>query len=231
MLPVEKSKRIIELSQQVILIYGRAKIGKSTLCSKFDSPLFIATEPGLNHLEVFKVNVNKWEKFLEACKDIADGKHKFKTIIIDTVDELITFCSDWVCRENGIHHPSELPHGKGWHLVTSELRRALVKLASLPYGLVLVSHSELVEVETKTRKYTRYTIPVGGKNKNIILNMVDIILFIDSEIPKDGEERRLIRTKPSMFYEAGDRSNLLPDIMPLDYKELAKHFQPKKEEK
>jgi len=227
MLPVEKSSKVTDLSQQVILIYGRAKIGKSTLCSQFDSPIFLATEPGLKYLEVHKVNINKWEKFIEGCSDVAQGKHKFKTVIIDTVDELITFCSDWVCRENGIHHPSELPHGKGWHLVTSELRRALVKLAMLPYGLVLVSHSEIQEVETKTRKYTRYTIPVGGKNKNIILNMCDIILFIDSEVSKDGGEKRLIRTKPSMFYEAGDRSGKLPEILPLDYKELAKYFQPK----
>ena len=231
MLPVERSKRITDLSQQVILIYGRAKIGKSTLCSQFEEPLFLATEPGLNHLEVFKVNINSWEKFLEACSDLAGGKHKFKTIIIDTIDNLVVFCQDYVCKKNGINHPSELPHGKGWSMVTSELRRALVKIAQLPYGLVMVSHSELVEVETKTRKYTRYTIPIGGKNRGIILNMPDIILFIDSEVAKDGTERRLIRTKPSMFYEAGDRSELLPEVLPLDYKELAKHFQPKKEEK
>lgn len=227
MLPIEKSKVVSELSQQVILVYGRAKIGKSTLCSKFDQPLFLATEPGLNHLEVFRVNINNWDKFLEACGDLADGKHKFKTIVIDTIDNLVVFCSDWVCRENSINHPSELPHGKGWHLVTSELRRALVKLASLPYGLVIVSHSELIEVETKTRKYTRYTIPIGGKNRNIILNMPDIILFIDSEVSKDGSERRLIRTKPSMFFEAGDRSGLLPETLPLDYNELAKYFKVK----
>lgn len=231
MLPLERSKVVSDLSKQVLLIYGRAKIGKSTLCSKFERPLFLATEPGLNHLEVFKVNINSWEKFLEACKDIAGGKHEFSTIIIDTVENLIIFCSDYVCRENGISHPSELAHGKGWHLVTSELRRALVKLASLPYGLVFVSHSQLMEVETKTKKYSRFTIAVGGKNKNIILNMTDIILFIDSETTKDGEERRLIRTKPSMFYEAGDRSNTLPETMPLSYKELVKHFNHKEVKK
>ena len=77
-LPIEKSSKIDELSRQVILVYGRAKIGKSTLCSKFEAPLFLATEPGLNHLEVFKVNITGWQKFLEACAEIAEGRHQYK---------------------------------------------------------------------------------------------------------------------------------------------------------
>ena len=223
-LPIQKSKKIVDLQKQVILIYGRAKIGKSTLCSQFDEPLFLATEPGLNHLEVFKVNCNSWERFLDACRAIAKGGHRFKTIVIDTIDNLIIYCSDYICRENGINHPSELPHGKGWHMVTYELQRALSKLASLPYGLIMVAHSTLEEVETKTKKYTRYSISISGKNRNAVLNMADIILFIDSEVSKDGEEVRVIRTKPSMYYEAGDRSNLLPEILRLDYRELVKYF-------
>lgn len=231
MLPLERSKVVSDLSKQVILIYGRAKIGKSTLCSKFDQALFLATEPGLNHLEVYKVNINSWAKFLEACKEIAKNGNKFKTVVVDTIDNLVTYCSEYVCNENGIHHPSELPHGKGWSMITKELNRALIKLASLPYGIIFVSHCDLIEVETKTKKYHRWSISVGGKNRNIILNMVDIILFVDSEIDKDGTERRIIRTKPSLNWEAGDRSNLLPEVLPLSYDKLAGYFNHKEEKK
>ena len=63
-LPLERSKKVIELAKQVILVYGRAKIGKSTFCSNFPSALFLATESGLNQLEEFKVNITSWEKFL-----------------------------------------------------------------------------------------------------------------------------------------------------------------------
>lgn len=223
-LPQSKSEKITELSKQVITIYGRAKVGKSTLCSQFDKPIFLATEPGLNHLEVFKVNCNTWEKFLTACQEIGQGKHGFATCVIDTVDKLVVLCTNYVCAENGISYPAELPHGKGWALITSELNRVLTKLSMLPYGLIMVSHSSQEEIETKTRKYTRWTISVSGKNKNLFLNMSDLILFIDSDIGKDGEETRIIRTKPSRSWEAGDRSGLLPAELPLDYKELAKYF-------
>lgn len=224
-LPLQKSGKVTALEMQTILIYGRAKVGKSTLAAKFPSPVFLATEAGLNHLEVFKVNCNSWEKFLEACAELGTGDHKFKTIVIDTIDNLVIYCSEWVCKEHGIHHPSELGHGRGWHLITSELNRVLLKLSSLPYGLVMISHSIQEEIETKIRKYNRWTIAVSGKNKNIFLNMSDMILFIDSEVSKDGEETRLIRTKPSMNFDAGDRSGLLPDVLPLDYKEFSKCFK------
>ncbi len=224
LLPKATTGKITQLDKQIILIYGRAKVGKSTFASQFPKPLFLATEPGLNHLQVYKVNCNSWLTFLEACKEIAEEKHDFRTIVIDTIDNLTMYCAEYICQDNGITHVSELPHGKGWHLVTSELRRALSKLASLPYGLLLISHSEQEEIETKTRKYHRWTISIGGKNKNVFLNMADLILFIDSKLETDGEEVRIIRTKPSMNYEAGDRSGRLPAELPLEYNELKKYF-------
>ena len=224
-LPSEKGSKELRLEKQVTLIYGRAKIGKSTLASQFPDPIFLATEPGLNHLEVFKVNCNSWEKFLEACAEIAKGQHKFKTVIVDTIDNLVVYCADWVCRENGINHPADMPHGKGWHLVTSNLNRAITKLSALPYGLVMIGHSDLIEVETKTRKYNRFTLSISGKNRGIFINIADLVLFIDSEVGKDGEEKRIIRTKPSMYWEAGDRMGTLPETLPLDYLQLSKYFK------
>lgn len=225
MLPVEKSQKTSELNKQVILVYGRAKIGKSTLCSQFDVPLFLATESGLSNLEVYKVIVNSWETFLQACGEIAKGNHNFKTVVIDTIDNLVVYCSDWVCRKHNVNHPADLPHGKGWHFVTAELTRAMVKLSSLPYGLIMVSHCDMQEVETKTKKYNRWTISVSGKNRAIFLNMADIILFIDSEMDRDHNETRLIRTKPSLYWEAGDRGNKLPETLILNYEKLAGYFK------
>jgi hypothetical protein len=225
MLPNQKSIKITDLSKQIILIYGRSKIGKSTFCSKFPEALFIATEPGLNHLEVFKSPVRNWSEFLNVCSEISKGEHKFKSIIIDTIDKLVVMCSDHICNENGVGHPSEMPHGRGWNLVTSELNRALTKLASLPYGLVMVSHCDDEEVETKTKKYHRWTISLSGKNRGLFLDLPDIILFIDSEVDKEGIERRIIRTKPSMYYDAGDRSMLLPETLPLDFEKFSSYFK------
>jgi len=211
-LPKTLSQKENELGKQIILVYGRPKIGKSTLCSKFDKALFLATEPGLNQLEVFKVNVTSWKGFMEACKEISEGKHEFKTIVIDTIDNLVPLIQAYVEEVNEVDYIGDIPHGKGWFLATQELRRVLTKLAMLPYGLILVSHSKQEEIETKTKKYNRFTIDLSGKNQNAVLNLMDIILFMDSEM-KGGEEIGVMRTKPSLYWEAGDKSKLLPEAI------------------
>ena len=221
-LPTSKSEVNQRLSDQIILLYGRPKIGKSTLCSYFPDALFIATEPGLNHLSVFKVPVNSWEKFLEVCKEVAEGKHQFKTIVIDTIDNLVLFCNDYICRQNDLDHISDMPMGKGWAKATGELNRVIAKLSMLGTGLIFVGHSKQEEIETKTKKYNRFTVALGGKTQDAILALPDVILFMDSEV-HDGIETGIIRTKPSMYFEAGDKSRLLPESIefPLDKPKVA----------
>lgn len=222
LLPKEKSGKNTNLSDQIILIYGRAGIGKSTICASFDKAIFLATEPGLNHLDVYSTPITTWSDFLQACKELATEDHGFKTVVIDTVDRLIPLCQEFFEKKMEVEHISDLPMGKGWSLVTAEIGRVLTKLSQMPMGLVIVSHSKQEEVETKTSKFSRYTIDIGGKNQNVILNLMDIILFMDSEMRK-GEEISVIRTKPSLYWEAKDKSKLLDDNIefPPDKPEVA----------
>ncbi len=217
---IEKTKVSKGLDGQTVLLYGRAKVGKTTLANEFPNVLFLATESGHSHLECDKVNCNSWSKFLEACALIAGGKHEYKTVCVDTIDNLVDYCTEAVCSENGISHPSELAMGRGWALVTTELKRAMMKLASLPVTVVFISHSSKEVIETSTgRKYDRWSISVSGKNKGVFLNMCDLILFIDF-VSDNGEMKRIIRTKPCQSWESGDRSGKLPEQLPLSYKDL-----------
>jgi hypothetical protein len=62
----------------------------------------------------------------------------------------------------------------------------------------------------------------------VALNLPDLILFIDSEIDRDGVEKRIIRTKPSKFWEGGDRTALgIPETIPLDFKKFSEYFKEK----
>ena len=62
---IKRSQKRQQLKDQIILLYGKAKIGKSTIASQFPDPVFIETEPGLNHLEVNKIPCYTWESFLK----------------------------------------------------------------------------------------------------------------------------------------------------------------------
>ena len=227
-LPTAAAKPTTALSQQTILLYAPPKFGKSSFAARAPGAIFLECEPGLNHLEVFKVPTYSWEAFLEACKLIAKGEHEFKTVVVDTIDNAFKMCSDYVCAKHGIEYEGDMPHGKGWTLVKNEWHRVLTRLASLPYGLILISHAMDKTIETRTGEYTKTQPTLPDRARNVVLGLVDIILYGDSEIKKDASGKttvdRVVRTKPHPTYEAGDRTGRLPASLPLDYETFEHAF-------
>ncbi len=228
MLPTAKTQPKPDLADLTVLVYGQTKIGKSTFCSQSDGALFLATEPGLNALDVYQVPIQSWDDLLNACAEVTEGKHAFRTIIVDTIDNAYKFCTDYIVKKYKIEHESDLGYGKGYALVNNEFQRVLTKLAFLPYGLCLISHAKEIEVDTRTGKYTRIVPTLPDKARKIVLGMVDQVLFCDLETAtaEGGAEsiKRVIRTKPSLYYEAGDRTGRLPETIDLDFKKFLEAF-------
>ena len=228
MLPTQKTPPKSNLNDLTVLVYGPSKIGKSTWCSNAEGALFLATEAGLNNLDVYQVPIATWDDLLAACKEIAEGKHPYKTVIIDTVDNAYRMCAEHVCQKFKIEHESDLGYGKGYALINNEFYRVLNKLALLPYGLFLISHSQEREIETRTGKLTRIVPTLPDKARKIVLGMVDVILFCDLEPTTTAEgkpaQRRVIRSKPNVNYEAGDRTGRLPEMLDLDFAKFMAAF-------
>lgn len=222
-LPTKPTKPKQNFEAFTTLIYGAPKTGKSTLASQFENPLFLATEAGLNSLETYSVMVDSWQVFLEACKEISEGKHNFKTIIIDTVDNLFDICSAYICRKNKIQYEGDLEWGKGFKLTKDEFKRAINKLSLLPYGLVFISHSELVDIKTRTEMLSRYEPSVSKRIREDLLAMCDFIFYCDVEYTEDGEQR-ILHTKPSKEWVAGDRTGIFPEEIPMNYKAIRENF-------
>lgn len=228
LLPTQKTPPKPNLADLTVLVYGATKIGKSTWCSHADRAVFLSTEPGLNSLEVFQVPIRSWDELLAACGEIAEGNHEFRTVILDTVDNAYRMCAEHVCRKFKIEHESDLGYGKGFALINNEFQRVLNKLAFMPYGLYLISHSQDVEIETRTGKYTKTVPTLPEKARKIVLGLVDMVLYCDIETAAgpDGKiaARRVMRTKPSLNYEAGDRTGRLPEVIDLDYTKFIEAF-------
>lgn len=223
-LPTAKTQPRPDLADLTVLIYGQTKVGKSTFCSQSEEALFLATEPGLNALDVYQVPIQSWDDLLKACAEVTEGKHPFKTVVIDTIDNAYKFCTDYILKKHNIDHESDLGYGKGYALINNEFQRVLTKLAFLPYGLFLISHAKETEVETRTGKYTRTVPTLPDKARKIVLGMVDMILYFDLEDGEENTTRRVIRTKPSKYYEAGDRTGRMPETLDLDFRKFIEAY-------
>lgn len=217
MLPTTKTPPKSRMEDLSALIYGPSKFGKSTFCANIEGALFLATEPGLNHLEVFQMPIQTWQDLLTACGEIAKGGHPFTCIVLDTVDHAYRLCVDYVCAQLKITHPSDLKYGKGYAAIYGEFTRVLTKLALLPYGLFLISHAQEKEVETRTGNVIRQIPTLPEKARQIVTGMVDLILYGSFEAETGKPARRVLHTKPSPHFDAGDRTGRLPAVLDLNF--------------
>lgn len=227
-LPTQKTKPRTGLNNLSIFIHAEPKFGKTTFASQFPDALIIATEPGTGSLEVFEQRVTSWAQFLDVCRELAEGKHPFRTIAIDTVDLLYRLCVEHVLVKAGVDHASDLGFGKGYEMIAAEWQRVISKLCLLRYSILFISHTKHVEVETRTGKISKAVPTMPEKARIATLAMCDVILFGNYETTKDAEgrsvSRRVWRTKGSPHWEAGDRTLKLPEAIPVDFKAFADAF-------
>lgn len=228
MLPTSKTPPKICWSELTTLIYGPPKIGKSTWCSHTPDSLFLATEPGLNALEVFQVPVCSWEDIQRAFVEIRAGKHDFRTIVIDTIDNAYKMCVEAVCKDLKIQYLADAPYGKGFAAVQDRFEKFLTALARLPYGLVMISHSCEKELETRLGKQHMTVPTLPDKARTLVGALADMILYCDIVPERDENNRitfpRKMFTKPNARFEAGDRTGRLPECLPLDYQAFEAAF-------
>lgn len=221
-LPTEKSKPSENLEDKNILILGPPKIGKSSLIACFPSVLFLATEDGLGEIECFNSRIISWEEYLLKLTELKTQKHDFKNVAIDTTDNWYFLGRDFVMKKYNIEHPSDIEHGKGWDLLKDTLRSGMVEASKLGLGLIFISHSREIEIRKKGKElYTKVTYAIPEHARVMITGMVDIILYMTIE-----NGRRIIKTKPSEEYEAGDRTGRLPNTLPVfpDMKQTYENF-------
>lgn len=217
-----------DIGRAKILLYGPPKIGKSSLANQFPGALFLPTEPGLDWFEHSQIPakggfLETWEQVGQAYAALRTEKARrnFKTIIVDTVDNLWILCERFVCAKAGVAVTADLAYGKGNALVSAEFRRFLMGMTKLGYGLILTSHAENKEMENSEtgERMTKIVPSYPDKCRRLVNPMVDMILLYSIERQPtacaDGQVRmmdqRTIRCRSAQGYDAGDRTRTLPE--------------------
>lgn len=216
-LPTEKNKPVEGgLLYRRVLLYGEAKIGKTTTAAGFtDKPLFIDTEGGSEGYEVFREPCPDWPSFRRIGSELAAGDHEFTALIVDTVDELARHCQEHVIsalagRDNDLdageyHHPSDFGYGKGWGAVKEEFRLRVAKLCTLGLPVLFLSHERDKEVTGRTGTVTVFSPDVGMAGiRDWLQGFVDLILRAAIVQTTEGD-RRLVIAQPTTDSLVGGR--------------------------
>lgn len=213
LIPTEKTSPTSRFGDLLTLIYGAPKVGKSTFCSELDKPLFLDTENGLQSLSVYRIGIDSWETFISVYKELKaqKGKLPFNTLVIDTIDNLWQMCSDFICKKNGLMHESDLDYGKGYSIVKKEFNLALAAYRGLGMGVIYTSHADSKEIKTKVGSYSRFEPTMPKTCASVVLPTLDFILYAESREDSEGNEVRILHTKPSRYWNAGDKTGKLPE--------------------
>lgn len=220
-LPTQKTARPpgADPRDERVLLAGMPKAGKTTLLAGWypDTTLILDTQNGTRLLdgEHFVQPIGSWQEFVDTVSDLERGQHPFRTVGIDLVDDLWTFCDEAHAGKDDVLASAANDYQRSIRTAEGVFRRQVGRLLSLPLGVWFVSHTREKQEKVGREQVTRYQPRLDGRVLTYVQGACDVVLLAEARGP-----RRLLHTQPSQQFEAGSRIPL-PEPMDLDARKLA----------
>lgn len=212
-----------DLKGKYVLLYGKAKSGKTTAASQFPKCLLCAFEKGYNAIGgLLAQDITKWSDFKLVLRQLErpEAKEKFETVIIDTVSIAWDLCEQFVCSQNGVQKIADIPWGGGYSAAKKEFEGSLRKITHMGYGVVLIAHNSTRIEKTADGSEVEIIFPELPKRAAEICNgIVDIIGYIGNEYV-NGETKRYLYTRETPTLFAGSRFKYLSPKIEFSYDSL-----------
>ena len=161
-----------DITGYAIAIMGPPGCGKTTLGSKIPQSLFLATEPGYKALPGVKaVDINSWTDVLQVVNQLKQpaAKERYKTIVIDTLDEFVFLAEQHIISANGVDDLTAIPWGRGYKLLEEALRKVFRSIVK-DYGLLLIAHDGRKQDEENKDLYYA-SLNFNRKVKRVVMGL------------------------------------------------------------
>lgn len=174
-----------------IMLYSMAGMGKSTLASKLNKPIFLDLEGGLNYIDCSRTEqITDLDMFYSYLVELyrAGEKREYETIVIDSVDWLVRKIIE---KAAGIDksnltetlNKSNGGYGNGKAILENHVRTkllpTLVALNKQGYGICLIAHAErktLMDAEGFDTE--RITPKIDVNTMNAFVEWVDNVFYL-----------------------------------------------------
>lgn len=173
-----------------VMIYGQSDTGKTSQLAKMDRPLLLMAESGGGAVKCKKVPIIKWKDFLTCVEQLTNEKtykgmyEKYRSIIIDTGENLIKLSDSAVCNEAGVRSLSQMNTGEinGYVASRDGFAQQINKLASFGYSLFIICHEEKVKMTDENGEEYIFTQPIGTSNEKssmrFLRNLCDFTIYL-----------------------------------------------------
>lgn len=217
-----------------IVIYGRGKMGKTTLASEFPNPIFIQTEEGEGNTEVTTFADEPFTKFAqveEAIELLYMQDHEFKTVVLDSLTQLEPLVWAEACRKNNWQSIEDPGYGKGYleaDAVWRHLLEGLNALRSKGMTVIMIGHEQVETFSDPEREdYSRYKMRLHKRAEAMVREHADVVGFLNMAVTLDkkksgfgaetvkakGSGQRQLNLAPRPTFEAGNRYDMPAQIL------------------
>lgn len=217
-----------------IVIYGRGKMGKTTLAAEFPSPIFIQTEEGEGNIEITTFAdepLLKFQQIEEAIELLYMQDHDFRTVVFDSLTQLEPIVWAETCRRNKWEAIESPGYGKGYLEADAVWRHLLDGLDALRgkgMTIVMIAHEQVETFNDPERDdYSRYKMRLHKRAEAMVRERADVVGFMNMVITTDkqkggfnketvkakGSGQRALNLAPRPTFEAGNRYDMPAQIL------------------
>lgn len=218
-LPKEKVPKKTD-SPENIIIYGKPKTGKTTMCANLENCLLIDLERGSNKVDAVKVQANSLQELAKIIQAVRKASSPYKYVAIDSVTQLEAWC-EWDATQDYMRTPMgksfnryedkydetgkqlalprsqwesvlTLPKGGGYLYLRNSFKKWLNLLLPLAPHVILIAHVKDASVDIKGKEVTVNDLDLTGKIKQIVAQDADAIGYAFWE---DGKLMLSFRSK------------------------------------
>lgn len=209
---------------QKVLLYGVPGIGKTTFAATFPAPILLRTEDGASALDVptFPKLLQSMPEFDDAMKAL-QGRHGFKTLIIDSLDWLEPIIWRYVCAKEGKGNIEDFGYGKGYVKVDDVWRTVQGKIEKIRrqgMHVVAIAHAVPVTYDPPdSDPYQRYSVKLHKRASAIWMEWADMCLFLNYKskvINVEGQKAKAKGSGDRVIYTAERPAYQAKSRWPLD---------------
>lgn len=230
---IKTNKVVADFTLYKYCISGKPKGGKTSLLYKIvkerfggdlSKLLLLAFEKGYNALDgIHAVDIDDWDSFVELVDGLVENKDQipYRILAMDTVDIAEKMCTKYVLNELAIKDGKtykvlqDVGYGKAHTMLETEFLEQVTKLDKAGYSLFFITHDKEKTVKTREgQEYDKTTLSLQGKIRDVVLNMVDFVVYIDivrEKVGKELEDVRYIHFRGNSSLEAGSRFANIPE--------------------
>lgn len=218
-------KRGLITRPQRVVIYAAEGLGKTTLASQLDEPIFLDFEQGTHHIDVPRFEPLTLKESEDILKELMKDTQGFKTLVIDTVDWLEELVINDICKTHSKKGIEDFGYGKG-HVFLAErfgTTLGLLDQVAKKMNVVLLAHAQVKKFEApdSAGAYDRYELKLGKHVSALVKEWCDALLFgnwktkvterddgVKSTFKGKGGKERMLYASHSAVADAKNRHGL-----------------------